>query len=459
MEQFPVFMNLSGQKCLVAGEENKAYAKIILLLKAGAQIDLLTHKPCKPIGELLHRNQLVALKESLKQIDLTRYRLVIGASEDEGVNHYLSEEAMKNNIPVNVVDELDQCSFTIPSILDRSPLIVAVSSSGKSPTLSKYVRRKIESILPPSYGPLAEMIGEFRKVVLKKPGSYGEKKRFWDYILSGPLVDLFLSGNEENAQRIIQHEIENSEGNTIKGSVILAGAGPGDPELLTLRTLRHLQSSDVVVYDRLVSDPILEYANPEAERIYAGKKDKDHFMGQEQINEKLIELAKQGKKVIRLKGGDPFIFGRGGEELEALLDAGIHFQVIPGITAASGCCAYAGIPLTHRDLSQACLFVTAHGKDEVLELNWNSLVQPRQTVVYYMGLANAGLVSSKLVEHGMPGDTPLAVVQNGTSIHQKVVLGTVGTLLETVEAHNIVQPGLIIVGETVKLHSKLQWYN
>ena len=182
-------------------------------------------------------------------------------------------------------------------------------------------------------------------------------------------------------------------------------------------------------------------------------------MGQEQINEKLIELAKQGKKVIRLKGGDPFIFGRGGEELEALLDAGIHFQVIPGITAASGCCAYAGIPLTHRDLSQACLFVTAHGKDEVLELNWNSLVQPRQTVVYYMGLANAGLVSSKLVEHGMPGDTPLAVVQNGTSIHQKVVLGTVGTLLETVEANNIVQPGLIIVGETVKLHSKLQWYN
>lgn len=459
MEQFPVFMNLQGQPCLVAGEQNKALAKIELLLKAGARMDLLTQDPCDRILELLHRNLLNRLKQSPEQIDLTRYRLVIGASEDQKLNRKLADQAMSLNIPVNVVDRPESCSFTVPSIVDRSPLLVAVSSSGQSPTLSKMVRRKIETMLPLSYGPLAKMIGKYRSEVLKRPGSYTEKKRFWERLLSGPLVDLFLSGHEETARKFMCHEFEHPSNSTVKGTVVLAGAGPGDPELLTLRTLRHLQTADTLVFDRLVSEGVLDYANPDAERIYVGKKDKDHFRDQKQINAKLIELAMQGKKVVRLKGGDPFIFGRGGEELEALLEAGIDFQVIPGITAASGCCAYAGIPLTHRDHAQSCQFVTAHGKKDVLDLNWGSLAMPGQTLVFYMGLGNAGLLSTKLLEHGMPGSTPAAVIQNGTSINQKVVLGKVETLEETIAEHQITQPGLIIVGETVKLHSRLQWYN
>ncbi|HJL85923.1 MAG TPA: siroheme synthase CysG, partial [SAR324 cluster bacterium] len=387
------------------------------------------------------------------------YRLVIGASEDDQLNQKLSDQAMRHNIPVNVVDRPESCSFTVPSIVDRSPLIVAVSSSGQSPTLAKVVRRRIETMLPLSYGSLAKMIGTYRSEVLKRPGSYAEKKRFWERLLSGPLVDLFLSGQEETAQRVMRHEVDNPVKSGGRGTVLLAGAGPGDPELLTLRTLRHLQTADALVFDRLVSEGVMEYANPEAERFYVGKKDKDHFRDQSEINEKLIELARQGKKVVRLKGGDPFIFGRGGEELEALLDAGIDFQVIPGITAASGCCAYAGIPLTHRDYAQSCQFITAHGKDDMLELNWESLTLPGQTLVFYMGLGNAGLLSRKLIEYGMPAKAPAAVIQNGTSINQKVVLGSIEKLEKTIATHKIRQPGLIIVGETVKLHSRLKWYN
>jgi uroporphyrin-III C-methyltransferase/precorrin-2 dehydrogenase/sirohydrochlorin ferrochelatase len=314
-------------------------------------------------------------------------------------------------------------------------------------------------MLPLSYGSLAKMIGTYRSEVLKRPGSYAEKKRFWERLLSGPLVDLFLSGQEETAQRVMRHEVDNPVKSGGRGTVLLAGAGPGDPELLTLRTLRHLQTADALVFDRLVSEGVMEYANPEAERFYVGKKDKDHFRDQSEINEKLIELARQGKKVVRLKGGDPFIFGRGGEELEALLDAGIDFQVIPGITAASGCCAYAGIPLTHRDYAQSCQFITAHGKDDMLELNWESLTLPGQTLVFYMGLGNAGLLTRKLIEYGMPAKAPAAVIQNGTSINQKVVLGSIEKLEKTIATHKIRQPGLIIVGETVKLHSRLKWYN
>jgi len=459
MEQFPVFMNLQGQPCLVAGEQNKALVKIELLLKAGARIDLLTREPCERILELQHRNLLNRLDQPAEELDLTHYRLVIGASEDDQLNQKLSDQAMRHNIPVNVVDRPESCSFTVPSIVDRSPLIVAVSSSGQSPTLAKVVRRRIETMLPLSYGSLAKMIGTYRSEVLKRPGSYAEKKRFWERLLSGPLVDLFLSGQEETAQRVMRHEVDNPVKSGGRGTVLLAGAGPGDPELLTLRTLRHLQTADALVFDRLVSEGVMEYANPEAERFYVGKKDKDHFRDQSEINEKLIELARQGKKVVRLKGGDPFIFGRGGEELEALLDAGIDFQVIPGITAASGCCAYAGIPLTHRDYAQSCQFITAHGKDDMLELNWESLTLPGQTLVFYMGLGNAGLLSRKLIEYGMPAKAPAAVIQNGTSINQKVVLGSIEKLEKTIATQKIRQPGLIIVGETVKLHSRLKWYN
>ncbi len=459
MEQLPVFMNLRGQSCLVAGEENKAYHKILLLLKAEARVYLLTQSPCRRIRELFHQNRLVSVDEPLEKLELSRFRLVICASENSALNELLARRAMELNIPVNVVDQPDLCTFTIPSIVDRSPLIVAVSSSGKSPTLSKFVRRKIEALLPHTYGPLTEMLGNFRKQTRNRTSDYSEKKRFWERLLSGPLVDLFLSGKEQTARDVMQHELEQASKPEKRGQVVLAGAGPGDPELLTLRALRHIQNADVIVYDRLVSSPVLDYANPDAEMVYAGKKTGDHYLSQQDINRKLIRLAQEGKSVVRLKGGDPFIFGRGGEELEELMDAGIDFQVIPGITAAGGCCAYAGIPLTHRDFAQSVVFVTAHGRDEELELNWESLTQPNQTLVFYMGLANAELVSRGLITHGLPADTPAALVQNGTTFNQKVAVGNIETLPRLIQEQGFQRPTLIIVGHTVTLHEKLQWYN
>jgi uroporphyrin-III C-methyltransferase/precorrin-2 dehydrogenase/sirohydrochlorin ferrochelatase len=367
--------------------------------------------------------------------------------------------AQNKGIPVNVVDNPDLCSFIMPSIIDRSPVQIAVSTGGASPVLARLLRGRLESFIPSACGRLASIVEEYRGAVKKKFSNVDSRRFFWERILQGHIAELVYAGRDDEAMAALSDEIANSDDEADNvGQVFLVGAGPGDPDLLTFKALRMMQQADVVVYDRLVSEPILDMVRRDAERIYAGKERDNHAIQQEDINQLLIRLAKEGKKVLRLKGGDPFIFGRGGEEIEGLMAEGIPFQVVPAITAASGCSTYSGIPLTHRDYSQACTFVTGHLKDGTCNLNWPALAQPNQTIVFYMGLQAVNVICKELIAHGMPAATPAALIQQGTTPEQKVYIGDLDSLPELVRVNDIKAPTLIIVGQVVQLHEKLNWY-
>jgi len=358
---------------------------------------------------------------------------------------------------VNVVDQPALCSFIMPSIIDRSPLIVAVSSGGVSPVLARLLRARLESLIPAGYGRLAALAAEFRDRV-KARVQPQQRRRFWERVLQGPIAELVFSGREAEARDALQQTLDDTRLALSGGEVALVGAGPGDPDLLTFRALRLMQQADVVVYDRLVSQPILNLVRVDAERIYAGKERSMHTLPQEDINHLLVRLAKEGKRVVRLKGGDPFIFGRGGEEIDTLAAQGIPFQVVPGITAASGCASYAGIPLTHRDYSQSVVFVTGHLQDGTMNLNWPALAQPRQTIVFYMGLLGIDVLCRNLAAHGLPAATPVALVQQGTTSEQRVITGTLDTMPELVRTSAVKAPTLIIIGEVVRLRERLNWF-
>jgi uroporphyrin-III C-methyltransferase/precorrin-2 dehydrogenase/sirohydrochlorin ferrochelatase len=384
--------------------------------------------------------------------------LVIAASNDRSVNRQVSEFARARNIPVNVVDDPELCSFIMPAIMDRSPLMVAFSSGGASPVLTRMMRGRLETMIPQNYSRLAGFAERFRETVKQRVTNPAKRRIFWENVLEGVIAEKVLSGDESSAETMLLHMLE-SEDNILRGEVYLVGAGPGDPDLLTFRALRLMQKADVVVYDNLVSKPIVDMTRRDAERIYVGKKRDNHTLRQEEINELLVRLAKEGKRVLRLKGGDPFIFGRGGEEIETLAAQSIPFQVVPGITAASGVSAYAGIPLTHRDHAQSCIFVTGHLKDGSMNLDWNALARPKQTIVVYMGLHGLSVLCSELVAHGLPGETPIAIVQQGTTSNQRVITGTLATLPQNPQVEELHAPTLIIVGSVVTLRHKLAWFN
>ncbi|MEO8676583.1 MAG: siroheme synthase CysG, partial [Casimicrobiaceae bacterium] len=337
------------------------------------------------------------------------------------------------------------------------PLIVAISSGGASPVLARLLRARLESLLPAGYGRLATLAAAFRDQV-KARFRPNERRRFWERVLQGPIAELALSGRDNDARKALQETLDDARLDFGGGDVSLVGAGPGDPDLLTFRALRLMQQADVVVYDRLVSRPVLDLVRLEAERIYAGKERAQHALPQEDINHLLVRLAKEGKRVVRLKGGDPFIFGRGGEEIATLAAEGIPFQVVPGITAAAGCASYAGIPLTHRDYSQSVVFVTGQLQDGNVKLNWPALAQPRQTIVFYMGLLGVDVLCRQLVAHGLPAATPAAIIQQGTTMQQRVLTGNLDTLPGIVHRSELKAPTLIIVGEVVRLREKLKWF-
>lgn len=384
--------------------------------------------------------------------------MVIAATNDREVNRQVSELAQSRNIPVNVVDDPELCSFIMPAILDRSPLMVAFSSGGGSPVLTRMMRGKLETVIPQNYSRLAAFAVRFRELVKQRVTNPPKRRIFWENALDGAVAEKVLSGDEASAETLLQQMLE-SEDNILRGEVYLVGAGPGDPDLLTFRALRLMQQADVVVYDNLVSKTIVDMTRRDAHRIFVGKKRDDHTMRQEEINKLLVRLAKEGKRVLRLKGGDPFIFGRGGEEIETLAAESIPFQVVPGITAASGVASYAGIPLTHRDYAQACLFVTGHLKDGTMNLDWEALARPKQTVVVYMGLHGLNILCAELIKHGMPDTTPIAIVQQGTTQNQRVITGTLATLPAIAEQKKPQAPTLIIVGGVVKLQEKLKWFH
>ena len=454
MDYLPIFTDVRNKLCLVVGGGEVGKRKAGTLLEAGAKVRVVAPQIDPLLAKMQHVDSLLTRFEPEHLDGVT---LVIAATSDRNVNRQVSELARARNILVNVVDDPELCSFIMPAILDRSPLMVAFSSGGASPVLTRIMRGKLETMIPQNYSRLAGFAERFREIVKQQVTNPIKRRIFWENALEGIVAEKVLTGDEHSAEVMLQQMLEN-EDNIVQGEVYLVGAGPGDPDLMTFRALRLMQKADVVVHDNLVSKPIIEMARRDAERIYVGKKRNDHTMRQEEINELLVRLAKQGKRVLRLKGGDPFIFGRGGEEIETLASHGIPFQVVPGITAASGVASYAGIPLTHRDHAQSCIFVTGHLKDGTMNLDWEQLARPKQTVVVYMGLHGLSILCAKLIEHGMPESTPIAIVQQGTTRNQRVLTGTLKTLPGIAMAEKPQAPTLIIVGGVVTLREKLQWF-
>jgi len=451
-------MKIAGRRCVVIGGGDVATRKVMMLLKADAAVDLFSPELCHELAGMAAAQKISYTQALFAPEQLQGACLVIAATDDEAINVAVSEAAKARNIPVNVVDAPALCTFTMPSIVDRSPIVIAISSGGAAPVLARLIRSKIETMVPAAYGRLATLAAEFRTQVKERFASSQQRRIFWEESFQGPIAELVFSGQEATARQALAEMLAGDAEVIHRGEVYLVGGGPGDPDLLTFRALRLMQQADVCVYDKLVSPEVMELVRRDAELIYVGKARDRHTLPQEEINELLVRLAKEGKRVLRLKGGDPFIFGRGGEEIETLMENGVPFQVVPGITAASGVSSYAGIPLTHRDFAQSCLFTTGHLKDGSVDLDWPTLVRPKQTVVIYMGLVGLPEICRKLVEHGMPGAMPVAVVQQGTTIRQRVVVADLLTLADKVAAEELKAPCLIIIGEVVKLREKLAWF-
>ena len=456
MDIFPISLKLQQQPCLIVGGGHIAYRKAVLLQKAGAVISVVAPEIEASLLEIVQATAGQYVQAPFNsEIPLRSYRLVIAATNDAGVNRQVFEDCEAENVLVNSVDDPPHCRFMVPAIIDRSPLIISVASNGTSPVLSRQIRTQLEATIPHGMGKLAEFSGKWRSAVKAKITNPDERRIFWEDLYASPLKEQVFNENLAEADRLIEQAL--NEWQKPKGEVYLVGAGPGDPELLTLKALRLMQQADVVIYDRLVSAPIMDLCRRDAEKIYVGKARSNHAVPQEGINALLVKYASEGKRVCRLKGGDPFIFGRGGEEIEELFAAGVAFQVVPGITAASGCSAYAGIPLTHRDYAQSVRFLTGHLKEGSPELPWNELVYENQTLVLYMGLVGLEKICAQLIEHGQRPDMPVALVSKGTTPEQKVVVGTLQDIASKVNEHHIQAPTLTIIGEVVRLREKLKW--
>jgi uroporphyrin-III C-methyltransferase/precorrin-2 dehydrogenase/sirohydrochlorin ferrochelatase len=461
MDQLPIFLNVRGTRSLVVGDGFLAARKADLLLRAGCKLTVIAPTLGDELAHLAQRHDFDHKTGELTAQDLAGCKVVFGCSRDQAINRKLCDLAEAAGILVNITDDPGSCDFIMPAIVDRSPLLVAIASSGTSPLLTRMLRARFESDIPAAYGRLAEFAGSYRDRIKKSIPNGTRRRRFWETMIAGPVAEHIFSGQIEQAQSLMENLLDEAARDGDKqpiGEVYLVGTGPGDPDLLTFRALRLMQQADVVLYDRLIGDGILNLVRRDAQRIYVGKLPKNHTVPQEEIGKMLIRLAQEGKRVLRLKGGDPFVFGRGGEEIETLSENGITFQVIPGVTAAIGCAAYAGIPLTHRDHAQGCIFVTGHEKDGELNLNWSSLIQPRQTVVVYMGLSSLGLITEGFITHGADPHTPAAIIENGTREGQRVITGTLASLPGKTEEAGIKSPALIIVGSVVTLKDKLSWF-
>ncbi len=458
MNYLPIFFQIKQRPCLVVGGGSIAARKVALLRKAEGEVTVVSPELCSELSGLAAEGKIQHKAKTFSAEDMDDCVAVIAATDQRDVNEQVSALANEKKLPVNVVDNPDLCSFIMPSMIDRSPVQIAISTGGTSPVLARMIRTKLEGMIPAAYGRLGALAESFRDKVKAAFPNVESRRVFWENVLEGRIAELVFSGHEDEARTLLDKTIDEKAAEPeLPGEVYLVGAGPGDPDLLTFRALRLMQQADVVVYDRLVSPAIMEMVRRDAEIVYVGKERDKHTMQQENINQLLVRLAKEGKRVLRLKGGDPFIFGRGGEEIELLAQEGVAFQIVPGITAASGCSSYAGIPLTHRDYAQSCVFVTGHLKDGSVDLNWKALAHPNQTVVFYMGLHGAPTLCKEMVAHGLPASTPVALVQQGTTPQQRVYTATLDTLLETIESKDIKPPTLIIVGEVVTLQDKLKW--
>jgi len=455
MDYLPIFCKLENRACLLVGGGEVAERKARLLLEAGAKITV-NAKAFNEQFQCWHaQKQLELVADEFNPQLLQDKWLIIAATDNDEINQRVSEEAERRQIFCNVVDSPQSASFIMPSIIDRSPIMVAVSSAGRAPVLARLLREKLEAILPHHLGQLANYAGYLRQKVKATYQTMTERRRFWEKLFIHDRLAQSLANNDsEQVEKLTQSLFNDPVAD--RGEVVLVGAGPGDPGLLTLKGLQQIQQADIIIYDRLVSDDVMNLTRRDAERVFVGKRAGFHCVPQEQINQMLLEQAKKGKRVVRLKGGDPFIFGRGGEELETLYNANIPFSVVPGITAASGCSAYSGIPLTHRDYAHSVRLITSHLKDGT-HLDWQSLAADKQTLVFYMGLSQAGNIQKQLILHGMDVNTPTAIIEEGTTTKQKVISGSLQNLSEM--ALQARSPSIIIIGSVVALRDKLNWFS
>ena len=458
MNLLPIFLNVRGRTCIVVGGGEVASRKIGVLAKAGAHVRVVSPELEPALHAAREAGTIEWLQADFSPDHLAGATLAIAATDDDAVNAAVSRAAQDLGIPVNVVDSPALCTFIMPSILDRSPLIVAISSGGAAPVLARMMRSRLEALIPASYGRLASLAARYRERVKNRLPAGSARRIFWENVFDGGIAERVFAGQEDIAARDLEAALARAAHERPVGEVYLVGAGPGDPDLLTFRALRLMQKADVVLHDALVSDAIMNLVRKDAQRIFVGKKASNHTLPQQDINALMVQLAREGKRVLRIKGGDPFIFGRGGEEIESLAEQGISFQVVPGISAANGVASYAGIPLTHRDHAQSVTFVTGHLKNGTSNLDWPALARPHHTLVVYMGLEAIAEICRNLVAHGLPATHPVALVQDGTTPRQRVLVSTLGQMPEAARNAAFKSPSLIIVGEVVTLHDRLNWY-
>ncbi|MFT5421079.1 MAG: uroporphyrin-III C-methyltransferase/precorrin-2 dehydrogenase/sirohydrochlorin ferrochelatase [Candidatus Endobugula sp.] len=458
MNYMPFFFDLKGRECLIVGGGSIATRKARLLSKAGAKLIVVAPYITDEMQKMVAANSGECHLRGYESKDLERGVVIICATDNSEINQRVSIEAQAKRLPVNVVDSPTLCSIITPAIVDRSPLMIAITSGGDAPVLARQMRAKLEVLFPSAYGALATLAAKYRHRVKEKVTSEAKRLRFWEQVFNGAVAEKAFVGKIDEAEQAIETQLNDDANAELTGEVYLVGGGPGDPDLLTFKALRLMQQADVVLYDRLVSEPVMNLVRRDADRIYVGKRSSDHAVPQQDINQMLVDLAQQGKRVLRLKGGDPFIFGRGGEEIELLAQNNVAFQVVPGITAASGCAAYSGIPLTHRDHAQSVRFITGHTKAGNIDLPWESLLDAHQTLVFYMGLMNLEPICAELLVRGRDAETPAALIEKGTTPQQRVIIGTLSTLPDLIKGQEVHAPTLLIIGGVVSLHEQLQWY-
>ena len=455
MDNFPIFLEIKNKPVLVIGGGDIALRKIKLLIKSKPNLKVVAKNFCEEILDLKDRYSIDIIQKDFHPDDIEFPIIIIAATNNKLLNKQIAQIGGKKKIPVNVVDQPALCTFTMGSIVERGSLVVSISSSGKAPVLVRQLREKIEMMIPDAYKDLVDLAGSLRDKVKKSIKINNKRRIFWEKFFDVENIQSFLNQNKTLTKKF-NSLLRSMKNNT--GEVYLVGAGPGERDLLTIRALHLMQKCDVCIFDNLVSDEVIELVRRDADMIFAGKKRDQHTFSQEKINDLLVKYAKKGKKVLRLKGGDPFIFGRGGEEIESLMSHKINFQVVPGISAANGVAAYAGIPLTHRDYAQSCLFLTGHFKDGKIDFDWPKLVTEKQTLVIYMGLLSLPDFIKELIEHGQNKTMPVAVIQSGTTSAQRVIVGNIGNIKSKLVRSKIKSPALVIIGEVVKLRDQLKWF-
>ncbi|MGB7756968.1 MAG: siroheme synthase CysG, partial [Salinisphaera sp.] len=428
------------------------------LLAAGARVTVIAPSVVPVLAERAAAGAVEWQQRVIEDADARDAVLCFAATDDAVANARFAAAARAQRIPVQRADEAEDSDFLVPALIERGPLQISVSSDAAAPSLTRRLRARLETLVPPAYGDLAALAGEYRADV-KKRVPRADRAAFWDAVFDGPIAEQVFAGRLDAARHALRAMLAEGDRKPQGGEVYLVGSGPGEPDLLTFRALRLMQRADVVLYDSLIASAILELVPPEAERIHVGKRAAKHTLPQGDINALMVELARSGKRVLRLKGGDPFVFGRGGEEISELAEAGIPFQIVPGITAANGCAAYAGIPLTHRDHAQSVIFVTGHLKAGELNLSWDELAQRGQTVVFFMGRRNLATICARLIEHGLPADWPAAMIIDGTTARQRLIAATLSDLPDRMADERSTGAALLIVGEVVRLHEKLGWFH